>query len=256
MKSMGFIGSGRAAKIILGGLRDAQGLDFRVIASDTAQDVIDGLIKEIPGVMSAGNDNKKSAGCDYVFISLHPPVFVDELKKISDAVKDDAVIISLAPRIKIGKIREITGVKNIIRLIPNSPSILGKGYNPVVFSDEFDPALKREMISIFEKLGELVEVREESLEIYAVITAMGPTYFLFQWKELLDLAIDFGLSEKDAMDGVRQMLSGTLSLFSKPGMSFAEKNDLIPVRPLSEAEDNIKNIFRNGLNSIFNKLSS
>jgi len=256
MKSMGFIGSGRAAKIILGGLKHTRKLDFAVTVSDPSQDAINALIREIPGVRSAGDDNKASAGCDYVFISLHPPVFIDELKKVSGAVKDDAIIISLAPRIKIETIKEVTGAKNIIRMLPNSPSIIGKGYNPVVFSKDFDPSRRKEAVSLLEKLGDLAEVKEESLEIYAVITAMGPTYFLFQWKEMLDLAIEFGLSEKDAMEGVSKMLSGTLSLFSDTGIDFAVKNDLVPVRPFSDEEDNIKNIFKTRLSMTFNKLRS
>lgn len=256
MKSMGFIGSGRAARIMLGGLRHADALNFNVVASDISQDVIGGFVKEFPGVRAAGSDNSIPAGCDYVFISLHPPVFIDELKKVSGCIKKDAVVISLAPKIKIAKIREITGVKNIVRLIPNSPSIIGKGYNPVVFSEGFDPSIKNEMASLFGNLGVLPEVKEETLEAYAVITAMGPTYFLYQWEEMFSLAKEFGLSEKDAMDGVTQMLSGTLSLFSEPGMTFAAKNDLIPVKPLAEGEDKIRGIFRDGLNSIYAKLSS
>ncbi|KUK00885.1 MAG: Pyrroline-5-carboxylate reductase, partial [Methanobacteriaceae archaeon 41_258] len=59
------------------------------------------------------------------------------------------------------------------RIIPNAPSIINKGHNPITFSNDMTKKEKMKLLEILEPLGEFPEVEEEKLEAYAVITAMG-----------------------------------------------------------------------------------
>ena len=54
------------------------------------------------------------------------------LNEIRESVRENSIIISLAPKISIAKIQnEIPRAKKIVRMIPNAPSYINEGYNPI-----------------------------------------------------------------------------------------------------------------------------
>ena len=96
------------------------------------------------------------------------------------------------------------GFDRIVRMIPNAPSIINRGYNPMAFSAAFDEKEKKGLYDFFKVLGDCPEVEEEKLEAYAVLTAMGPTYFNFQLDELQKLGESFGLTQREVQKGSRR----------------------------------------------------
>ena len=72
-KTIGFIGGGRVARIILGGFKKAGRMPETIIASDTDAGVLKKLQSEFPGIHSVINNNREAAAQDLVFLGLHPP---------------------------------------------------------------------------------------------------------------------------------------------------------------------------------------
>lgn len=254
-KSFGFIGGGRITRIILESLKKREEMPDSVIVSDFNQDVLNTLQSRF-STITITNDNVKPAGQDVIFIALHPPVIAETLSQIKSLIKPNAVIISLAPKVTIGQMSDILGgFKRIIRMIPNAATIVGKGYNPVVFANGFDPEEKKELLTLFNNFGDCPEVDEAKLEAFAVLTAMGPTYFWFQLFELQEIAEGFGLNQEEAQMGIMKMISGTLATMGESGLSRDEVMDLIPVKPLKEEEEHIKQAFHARLEGIYKKLT-
>ena len=46
---------------------------------------------------------------------------------------------------------------------------------------------KQQVLDLLRLMGNTFEVSEEKLESYAIMSAMLPTYFWFQWKELAEI---------------------------------------------------------------------
>jgi len=63
-KSIGFVGGGRVARIILGGLKKAGRIREVVVARDTNAAVLKRLQAEFPGLQSAINNNREAAAQD------------------------------------------------------------------------------------------------------------------------------------------------------------------------------------------------
>ncbi len=139
-------------------------------------------------------------------------------------------------------------------MIPNAPSVVNEGYNPVAFGPGITKKEKEDLSRLFKKLGDCPEVDEEKLEAYAIITAMGPTYLWFQLFELFDLGKSFGLTDKQAWKGIKKMLKGALETIDESGLSPDEVMDLIPVKPLGEDEAMIRNAYRTKLTGLYQKL--
>jgi pyrroline-5-carboxylate reductase len=254
-QSFGFIGGGRITRIILTGLKKAGKLPKTVVVSDANKDVLANLKKDFPLISDAGDDNPKPASCDVVFVSLHPPVLAEALGKIKSSFGPHAVVVSLAPKLTISMLSNtLGGHENIVRMIPNAPTIINKGYNPVVFSKGISSEEKSALMSLFGELGDCPEVPEENLEAYAIIAAMGPTYFWFQWQTLGELARSFGLTDEDSREALSKMIKGAADTMFSSSLTPVEVMDLVPVKPLSEDEETIRSIYTARLSALYSKL--
>jgi len=138
----------------------------------------------------------------------------------------------------------ILPTKNLVRLIPNATSFINEGFNPVSFYAEIGEKEKKTVLKLLKKLGKTFETEESKLEGYAIVSAMLPTYFWFQWQEIEKIAIETGLTEKEAAKAVKTTLKKAVNLYYNSGLNPAEVMDLIPVKPIGENENEIKEISR------------
>jgi pyrroline-5-carboxylate reductase len=146
------------------------------------------------------------------------------------------------------------GGGRIIRMIPIAPSIVNAGYNPVVFGDGISQPDKKELPSFFSALGECPEVKEETIGVYVVLTAMGPTYFWFHREALEHLGAGFGLERRAARQALSAMVGGAKRAYFQSGLAGPEVMDLIPVKPLKEDEEDIRSRFRQRLGPLYEKI--
>jgi len=253
-KSLGFIGGGRITKVMLQVIVNNKTEYKAIVVYDTNPVVLAELKKQFPGITLAGSD-LEPAEQDMVFIALHPPVIMETLELVKDQFKPGSIVISLAPKISIEKIAsKLPHIKNIVRLIPNATSIINEGYNPVSFAKEMSDWKKQTMLSIFRRMGHTFEVPEPKLESYAIMSAMLPTYFWFQWKELIDLGCKIGLTEDESHNSVRDTMLAALRTYFYSGLRPDEVMDLIPVKPIGEHEAQIKAIYNDKLIPLFEKI--
>jgi pyrroline-5-carboxylate reductase len=252
-QSIGFIGGGRVTRILLQAFKNENAQFSKIVVTDTNPDVSANLKKSFPEIQI---DNASiAARQDIVFISLHPPVVMDTLELIEGSTNINTIVISLAPKITITKISsKLNQTKNIIRLIPNATSFINEGYNPVCFSADFSSSEKKQILELLKIMGNTFEVSEEKLESYAIMSAMLPTYFWFQWKELAEIGQKIGLSEKESNESINDTLIASLKLMFKSGLTSQEVMDLIPVKPIGEHEAQIAEIYKTKLISLFEKI--
>lgn len=253
-KTIGFIGGGRITHIFLKALSDSTLPPDRVTVSDSRPEALAKLQSGFPGI-SVSSDNRQSIAKDLVFVALHPPAIQAVLPEIKDHLPSQSVVVSLAPVISFRKLSDLLGgFQRMVRLIPNAPSIVHAGYNPVAFSPAISADERAEIEAILRPLGQNPVVAEETLEAYAILAAMGPTYFWFQWQALREMAASFGLGSTDADDALIHMLQGAITTLFHSNLGYEAVCDLIPVKPLSGQEAQIREIFQTNLSALHARL--
>ncbi len=253
-KSLGFIGGGRITRVMLQAIANNKTEYKAIVVYDTNTDVSAALKNQFPNIIVAESASQP-AKQDMVFIALHPPVIMDALELVKDQFRTGSVLVSLAPKISIEKLAyKLPDIKNIVRLIPNATSIINEGYNPVCFAKEMSDWKKQTLLTIFRGMGHTFEVPEIKLESYAIMSAMLPTYFWFQWKELIDLGCQIGLTEDESNNSVRDTMLAALRTYFYSGLKSDEVIDLIPVKPIGDNEAQIKTIYNEKLLSLFGKI--
>lgn len=250
--SIGFIGGGRITRIFLQAFTNKSVTFDSIVVYDTNKEVLANLSKEFSHIIITDSINEP-LNQDMVILAIHPPVMMETLNRIKDHIKSDHMVLSLAPKISINKMSALLPGK-IARMVPNATSYINEGYNPVAFDPSFTADDKEMFLNSFKVLGKTFEVDEQKLEGYAIVSAMLPTYFWFQWNKMEEIAERTGLTKEEARDTVYYTVRFADDLFFQAGISHQEVMDLIPVKPIEESEAVINGIYDTKLLGLFEKI--
>jgi len=251
--SIGFVGSGRIAHIMLGGWEKMGVALPAIYAYDQSVEAVDALRRSHFEVKAA--TLAEASACKLVFGALHPPAMGEVLADIAPNLARDALFCSLAPVLRLPALQEkLGGFSRLARLNPNAPSIVGVGYNPVSFSIGLPQDARDSLLALLKPLGACPVVEDAMIETYAAISAMGPTYFWFQFDELRRMAESFGMSEPAACKAIAGMLHGAVDTMFSNNLSAERVMDLIPVRPMAADEPVICGILQERIGGIHARL--
>ena len=252
-ESLGFIGGGRITRILLRGFENKSMKFSDILVYEPDPEVASALQASYPDITIADSPSLV-ARQGIVFLAVHPPVMMETLNLIRESLGEASIVVSLAPKITLEKISGILKTNRAVRMIPNATSFINKGYNPVSFNAHFPEEAKEGIMRIFRKLGKTIAVEESMLEGYAIISAMLPTYFWFQWKMMEELAVRMGFSEDEAKKVIRNTLKRSGSLYYRSSLTPEEVMDLVPVKPIGEHEDQIREIYETRLMGLYGKI--
>ena len=98
-----------------------------------------------------------------MFLAVHPPVMAEMAAGVKGAVKPGALVVSLAPKFTFAKLTELLGgFARLARVIPNAPSVVNFGFNPVAFAPALTAADKAEISELLAPLGSARRWRKRS----------------------------------------------------------------------------------------------
>jgi pyrroline-5-carboxylate reductase len=249
---IGFIGGGRVTRILAGGWRHAEASPSDILVNEPDDAAFARLAEQCPGIRRASMDETASAAV--VFAALHPPVLASMLPALRACLAAQAIVVSLAPKIPLSALAAGLGTARVARMIPNAPSIIGRGFNPVTFGAGLDGEARQALSALFAPWGAWPEVPERDLEAYAILTGMGPTYYWYQWQALREIGVQLGLSPDRADEALHEMLDGAQATLLRSGLTPAAVMDLIPVRPLQAIEENVTAAYGTALPALHAKI--
>jgi pyrroline-5-carboxylate reductase len=209
MSTIGFIGSGNMAEALIRGIITARVYTpHDVFVSDIRQDRLKELAGKY-GVTPWDTNVQVVERSETVVLSVKPQIMGEALQSIKGAPKTGRLFISIAAGVKVEKIAEVLGDVPIIRVMPNTPALVGEGAS-ALFANERAGALLDKALSIFSAVGKAVVVREEGLiDAVTAVSGSGPAYFFLLMEAMIDAAVALGLPPDVAKDIVLQTAKGT-----------------------------------------------
>jgi pyrroline-5-carboxylate reductase len=140
--------------------------------------------------------------------------------------------------------------KPVFRLMPNTPVEVRHGTVCYAPAEGIDPAIEREVIELFERLGSVVRVPEAQIEAASAVMGVGPAYLALVAEAQVDAAVRRGLPAPLASRFVVETMSGTASLLG------ARAYDTLAVRrevtsPGGSTARGLKALERAGVRSAF-----
>ncbi|RWZ51225.1 pyrroline-5-carboxylate reductase [Labedella phragmitis] len=152
-------------------------------------------------------------GAAVVLVAVKPAMVPDLLREIADVLEPGTIVVSVAAGVTVATFESILqeGVA-VIRSMPNTPSIVGRGLTGLsagTRSSDDDLAVVR---SVFETVGEVLEVPEGKLDALSTISGSGPAYVFYLVEEFTRTAIGKGFTPEEADLLVSQTFLGAAEL--------------------------------------------
>ena len=167
--------------------------------------------------ISIGKDVSAS---DVVLLVTKPQDLDNVLSNIKGKLPASSLVISFAAGKKIATITNGLGGSNpVVRVMPNTPALIGEGASGYSLSENVDEHQKRFVIDLLSAAGRAVEVKEELQDAVTATSGSGPAYFFAFVEAMVKGAIDLGLSEEVATALVVQTFIGAAKLLESSGKS-------------------------------------
>lgn len=253
-KSLGFIGGGKFTRILLNAF-DNRKLKFkRVVVSDVNPLVIERLIAHYPFVEA--ESASVAAGQGIVFLAMDQNMLMDTLSLISSEFSANTIIVSLAPDLNFAKLAlRLQNFHKIARVLPSPAAYINEAYTPVSFSSGFTQTEKEDVMELLGHLGKEVEVPEDKLHTYSSLAAVFPAYFWYQWKEMVNMGMELGLTEDETIDFINESVRSSLNLTYRSGLKEEEVAGLMPLSPVEENEAEIRKMHKQRLIDLYRRHS-
>lgn len=208
MAKIGFIGAGNMAEAIIRGVIDAKVCKSNdIIISDIRPDRVKSLCKKYR-VKSAADNCKLAKAVNILVLSVKPQNMADVLKEIKGSVKKNLLIVSIAAGVTTKKIQKVLGNVAVVRVMPNTPALIGQGAAAIYATKKAKGKAKATM-RIFSAVGLAVEVSDEKLlDAVTAVSGSGPAYFFLLMEEMLKTAQKLGLKKELAQILVLQTAKG------------------------------------------------
>ena len=225
MDTIGFVGSGNMAEALIKGVTTAKVYaPENILISDVRAERLKVLCEKY-GVIGVEGNAELASNVGILVLSVKPQNMAEALQSIKDAIKLNMLVISIAAGIKVSKIAGVLGDVAIVRVMPNTPALIGEGASALFANDKAKPMLDKAM-SIFSSVGKAVIVEDENLiDAVTAVSGSGPAYYFLLMEEMVKAAVGLGLPEEVAKDLVLQTAKGAGLLAveaDKTGESAAE----------------------------------
>ena len=148
-----------------------------------------------------------------VILAFKPQSFNAFLEKAKDK-KYDCVVISIAAGIRIGKIKAALGDLKYIRLMPNTPMMIGYGSVGITRSDNVDDKTYADVKKMFASISKMVDVTEDEIDIVVSASGSMPAYLYTFAKAFIEEAVKKGLSEDKAKALVCESIIGSCHMIT------------------------------------------
>ena len=157
---------------------------------------------------------------DIIFVAVKPHHAEDLFKQINPLVGSDQIIISIMAGVTLEAIKAFSGVKKVIRAMPNLPAKVGMGLTSYVASPEVSRIELLTVESLLNMTGKSMLVSAESLiDASTGISGSGPAYVFYFMQSMMEAALQMGFSKNDSKVLVSQTFTGAIELFNQSNLS-------------------------------------
>jgi pyrroline-5-carboxylate reductase len=186
-------------------------LPGNIFVSDVLPDRLDHLVSRY-GVQRAPDNAALASTTDIIILSVKPQILESVLGEIKDTVGPNNIIISIAAGKRITSITDILKDAAVIRVMPNTPALVGEGASALYANKKAQPRMP-EALKLFAAVGKAVVVENEDLiDCVTAVSGSGPAYFFLLMEEMIKAGVELGLSPEIAKDLVLQTAKGAAAL--------------------------------------------
>ncbi|WP_404448856.1 pyrroline-5-carboxylate reductase [Sutcliffiella horikoshii] len=225
-KKIGFIGSGKMAEAIIGGLIKSKLVPAnQVFASAKTKETVDKIADKY-AIETTIQNREVAAKADMLILAVKPDLHKQVIEEIVDVVKKDTVVITIAAGITLDFLESAFG-KNIkaVRVMPNTPSLVGEGMSAICANEAVNGEELKDVIRLFENFGKAEVLPEKLMDAVPAISGSSPAYVYMFIEALADGAVQQGIARSQAYTMAAQAVLGAAKMVLETGKHPGELKD-------------------------------
>ena len=205
----GFIGCGNMGGAVASALSQST---KQIVVSDRS-----GKAKVLAEKLSIsyGDNHKIASECDAIFLCVKPHMMQDMLLTLQSVLAQrKPLLITMAAGLTMQSIEDFTDCHlPVIRMMPNTPTALGKGVIQYCCNDLVEEAALQQWLRDMQPCGLLDELEERLIDAASALSGSGPAYMYVFLEALADGAVACGIPRAKAMDYAAMTMVGAAEMY-------------------------------------------
>ncbi|PGM49600.1 pyrroline-5-carboxylate reductase [Bacillus sp. AFS053548] len=227
-KKIGFIGCGKMAQAMIGGLIESNVIEKHQIYVSARSNETLVKVKDLYNVHTLNSNIDLAMQVDYLFLAVKPDLYPTIIEDIKEVVSSNTVIITIAAGITLEGVEKSFGKEvKIVRTMPNTPSLVREGmsalcHNQVVSNEELS-----EVMEIFNSFGKCELVNEKLMDAIPAVSGSSPAYVYLMIEALADGAVLQGIKRDQAYKLAAQAVLGAAKMVLETELHPGELKDQV-----------------------------
>lgn len=206
MKNIAFIGTGNMGGALINGILKAGG--YNVFVYDKNTQSAKKFEKE--GAKAKDSLCELLKDADAVVLTIKPAIYKDVCAEIKQLGYNKTVI-TVAPGITVEKMRQMLGNVRVVRTMPNTPALIGKGVFLVAGIQEENEDVKK----LLSCCGSVYFLDETLMDAGVALSGSSPAYVYEFIKDIADGAAMYGIDKDQALEIAAKTVIGSAMMVLK-----------------------------------------
>lgn len=217
-QSIALIGAGQMGRALAAGFcRDGGIAAADLVVYDPIEAARSLIAESIPGIRFAATAAEAASLAQLVILAIKPQQAAAACADLKPAVTDRSVVVSIVAGLPIATIAEATGTDRVIRVMPNTPCLVGRGVSVVASAEAVGRVERDRVITLLASVGSVHEVAEPLLDAVTAVSGSGPGYVALLVEALADGGVRAGLPRPLAQALAIETFGGTAALLAATG---------------------------------------
>ena len=227
--NVSFIGAGNMASAIIKSIINSGRIDASsVFVFDKFESKIDELLSL--GINKCSSLSEVCNASQNIVLAVKPQDYEDLLINIKKSATnlENKTFISIAAAISCDYICSTLGCNcAVIRVMPNTPLLLGVGATAISRNSLVNDKTYSKFCTLFAASGSVCSLDESLMNKVISVNSSSPVYLYILAQSMVEKAVSYGISEKNATELVNQTLKGSVEMLIRSGKSASELINMV-----------------------------
>ena len=225
---LGFIGCGNMASAIMGGiLKNGLMQATDIIGADVSAACRE-KTRENLGIHIAENNREVVEKADTFVLSVKPQFYAEVIAEIKDIVREDQVVITLAPGKTLVWLEEqFEKPVKLIRTMPNTPAMVQEGMTGVCHNENVTAEELEYALGMLRSFGEAEVIPEKLMDAVVAVSGSSPAYVYMMIEAMADAAVAEGMPRTQSYKFAAKAVMGSAKMVLETGKHPGELKDMV-----------------------------
>ena len=210
---IGFLGAGQMARALAGGfVRAGLVAGEALVAHDPSDVAAEEFTRQVPGARHLSSNAEVVQASQVVFLAVKPQQVSVVAGQLSGRLGPERLLVSIAAGIDLPRLAADFGTRRVIRVMPNTPCLIGEGAAGYALGDEATAEDGRLVGRLMGAVGVAFPVEACLLDAVTGLSGSGPAFVYTIIEALSDAGVRRGLPRATATALAAQTVRGAAGM--------------------------------------------